>query len=285
MLHWKSIYHAVYQDEKPSALTIGLPIFSIVFYFAIQYILSEESFEWVVDDYYLHFDSLFKFKLNALSMHALFFSTMFEMIVCLLLITIPLNIYEREHGTVFTGVFLNLITTFSSIFTCLIGKLLSKLGVIDLDQNYIPVAGMSGWLFVLLGFFTVRKKMKNNSRNILIQLHRSSVHIPTVMPSILLLVLYNILQFFIYQKNSSLLSVYHTVCLGIGYLISSKETYFAVLVPPSGLIMAIERVLNKLINLIPLFVQYYKEKDMKRTFLNAEDAEVDELAELPTYQN
>lgn len=225
------------QGTKPSALTTGLAVF-----LTFMYILN--FFVPVNKDFSLSPESLFKFQMSRLSLYPLVHLSLPHLLFNLLAMLAPLNRFEMSHGTVFTGVFLNMIAVFAAVPYCIVGRFL---------YPTVSVAGASGWCFSLFGYFSLKESITHPTY----PLFGSQCHIPTQYSPLVPLFLIALLV-----PGSSFWG--HLFGLLVGYAIAYRESWFIKITPPSWVIIKIETFLSKLIAIIPSFVQYYKEEETER---------------------
>lgn len=156
----------------------------------------------------------------------------------------PLTMFERTHGTVHTAIMLNLLAVSTAILYCLIGSLLFP---------NVDVAGSSGWCFSLFAYYSVKESVLRPSQRIV-----STYSFPTIYIPVVLLLLITIIV-----PGSSFWG--HFLGMIMGYVLAFKESIFCKLAPPSSLVIKIETKLDRLINLIPLGVKYYREQEADRS--------------------
>lgn len=232
MFDWKSL---VKPNGKPfCALTAGLAVF-LTIVFLLEHVISLEDRMELSPEHMFNLGRLANYPLIHLSWLHLFFN--------LISLMGPLNLFESQHGTIHTGVVLNLTAISAGLLYCIVGKLFFP------DEG---VAGASGWFFTLVGYFSWKASLANPRT----QLLQTQYHFPTALyPLILLLVIT------IFLPNASFWG--HLSGLTIGYLIGSKENVLNKLVPPSWIIKKIEEKLDVYIEKIPHFVKYYREVEME----------------------
>ncbi|QLG70732.1 hypothetical protein HG535_0A06740 [Zygotorulaspora mrakii] len=219
--------------KPPSALSIGLMVF-LPFLFLLNKLIP------INDKMSLSPKSIF--NLGRLSNYPLIHLSLTHLIFNMLALFGPLNIFEAQHGTVHTGVFLNLSALLSGLMYCIVGKLI---------YPDVSVAGASGWCFTLFGYFSVKESTVNPRYEI----RGTSYSFPTLyMPFVMLVFISLIIP------GASFWG--HLFGLLVGYFIGFKESLFSKLMPPSWIIIKIEAKLDRLIKLIPSWVKYYKEEDM-----------------------
>ncbi|CEP62512.1 putative rhomboid protease RBD2 LALA0_S05e07294g [Lachancea lanzarotensis] len=225
-------------DGKPAAaLSTGLMIFMFLL-FILNFIFNINA------HIALKPNALFQLNLNSISMYPLGHVSFVHLLMNSISLYGPLTIFERSHGTVHTGVILNLLAVFTAIPYCLLGSLFfSKTEVI----------GSSGWCFSLLAYFSFKESIIRPQQRIFNDYSLPTRYIPLV---VLLIVT-------IFFPASSFWG--HSIALLWGYALGSKEVYAAKLVPPSSLIQKIESKLDRAIAAIPLGVKFYREVDANRS--------------------
>ncbi|AGO13009.1 AaceriAFL155Cp [[Ashbya] aceris (nom. inval.)] len=233
-MDWKSMLPA--GMHKPGALTAGLSIF-----LTLVYVLN-----WVFPinkSILLDPGALAKLQLTRLSLYPLAHLSFLHLLFNLVSLFVPLSLFEASHGTVFTGITLNLLAIVTGIIYCVVGMLL---------YPNVYVGGASGWCFSLCGYFAVQEAGVRPHYQL------SSLKIPTLyMPLVFLLVVSLIVP------GTSFVG--HLIGLGLGYLIGFRERWLQVLVPPSWLIVKIETWLDRWISMIPSVVKYHRESTVDRT--------------------
>lgn len=189
---------------RQPALTTGLPLFFLLI--------------WGLDFKYdlvhalgLVPDSLFPPSLDALNRLS-FFQVVHINFLHLVLNTIALlpllREFELEHGTVRTGIILNVSSVLPGIVYCLVMKLASF--------GQTGIAGSSGWFFTFLAYFSWRQYLTAPT----LQLPRVPVGIPAWSPPLFVLALVTIVL-----PQSSFMG--HLVGLGFGYLLGMGYLGFA----------------------------------------------------------
>ncbi|KAH3674820.1 hypothetical protein WICMUC_003023 [Wickerhamomyces mucosus] len=221
------------EDDYPPALTIGLVVF-----LTFIYILS--FFTPINEAIYLTPTALTQLDLNRISLYPLGHLSIFHLVFNLFAIVTPLSLFEKKHGTVYTGVILNLLAVATAV-------LYSILGLVFYPNA--KVVGASAWVFSFSGFFAYKESLIKPTFQI-----SPSYSLPTVATPLIPLVLIAILV-----PGSSLLG--HLFGLVAGYALAYG--LLNILVPPSKVIEWIEEKVDKLISLIPSQFKYYKEIDAK----------------------
>lgn len=235
-------------DKYPPALTIGLIIFLPLLYILNIFLSINSAIA-------LSPSSLTNFNLNQLSLYPLGHLSIFHLIFNLLAIVAPLSQFERYHGTVYTGVILNLFAVSTAVLYAVLGLVF---------YPSASVLGSSAWVFSFAGFFAYKESLIKPIFTI-----TPTVTIPTLYTPMIPLIIIAVIF-----PGSSFIG--HFFGLISGYLLAFG--YLNKLVPSSSIIEKIEEKLDKLINLIPTPFKYYKEVDAK--YLRTQD---DYVSILPTY--
>lgn len=228
--------------RPPAALTTGLLIFLTVL-FGISQVNSSFS-----DLFVLHADSLFKLDMGRLSTYPLMHMSLFHLVCNALAIVGPLNNFESTHGTVHTGVVLNLSAVIAAIIYCVASR------VLDLNHS---VLGASGWCFTFITYMSVQESKLYPQFQLSRIIPVVSYSIPTQLTPVFLL-FFTAVVFF----RSSFLG--HAAGMLVGYFIGYFENYFNILVPPLWIIDKIENVADPLIRLIPFNIAYYRDAEVDR---------------------
>jgi hypothetical protein len=152
----------------------------------------------------------------------------------------PLSKFERSHGTVYTGVMLNLFAVFTAIPYCVFGYYL---------WPNTSVIGASGWFFSFLTYYAYHESLIKPTITI-----TPTISFPTLYAPLVLVLITAIIM-----PGSSFMGHFFGVVVGYAYAFK----YMDILVPPSKVIEWIEDKLEKLIDLIPNAFHYYKEIDAK----------------------
>ncbi|KAH3686979.1 hypothetical protein WICPIJ_002048 [Wickerhamomyces pijperi] len=220
-------------SKYPPALTIGLVVF-LTFLYLLDFVVP------VNDTIALSPRALTSIDLNRLSLYPLGHLSIFHLVFNLLAIVTPLSIFERRHGTVYTGVVLNLLAVFTALLYCVLGLVFYP------DAK---VLGASAWVFSFSGFFAYKESLIKPTYTI-----SPSYSLPTIATPLVPILIIAILV-----PGSSLLG--HLFGLAAGYALAYGV--FTKLVPPSNVIEFIEQKADRLIQLIPSVFVYYREVDAK----------------------
>lgn len=159
----------------------------------------------------------------------------------------PLSRFERSHGTVYTGVMLNLFAVFAAIPYCVLGYVL---------WPNTSVLGASGWFFSFITYYAYQESLIKPQIRLSPEYSFPTIYTPLAL----------VLALAILMPSSSFVG--HLFAVLVGYAFSFK--YMDKLVPPSKVIEWIESKLEKLIDLIPNVFHYYKEVDAKHLRLQSE---------------
>lgn len=122
---------------RPPALTTGMVVFLVFLHFG------DTTGSWR-DSNVLNRDALLDLQVGRLSMYPLFHLSIVHLLVNLFSFIPLLGMYESVHGTVRTGIVLNVTAVLAGIPYCIIMIILS---------NDTAVAGASGWVFTWLAYF------------------------------------------------------------------------------------------------------------------------------------
>ncbi|CDO93841.1 unnamed protein product [Kluyveromyces dobzhanskii CBS 2104] len=223
---------------KPlSGLAVGLSIF-LTFLYLINGLLFP-----INEHLLLKPESLFKLDLNRISLYPLAHLSFLHLFFNVISIFSMIAMFEESHGTLYTGVILNLLAVFTAIPYCLIGSILFP---------NVEIGGASGWFFSFLGYFAVKESRLRNSLAI-----AGNFSFPTLYLPVALLFVTALLA-----PGSSLPG--HALGLLVGYFMGFKESWVAKITPPSAVLKKIETWVDPLINLIPFGIKYYREVEVDR---------------------
>lgn len=225
---------AVDMFKRPPALTAGLTVFLVAFY-DINYMYPE-----VFDAILLHASAPWQLQLNRLLLYPLGHTLLFHLLVNLVGLVPMVGRYERLHGTVYTGVTLNVLAVVAAL-------LYSVVGTFACPET--DVLGLSAWWFSFVTFYAIKDSAESPHTNFM---HWS---IPTLWLPAVPLVMVTIM--FPYMG----LLVGHCAGIGAGYLLA--HGYLAFMFPPLWIIEKIEAVLSRLIALIPRPIVYTKEEEAR----------------------
>ncbi|ODQ68617.1 rhomboid-domain-containing protein, partial [Nadsonia fulvescens var. elongata DSM 6958] len=217
----------------PPALTSGLTVFLVAVF------LIDISFPQLklFDSWTLGSQALSSFELNRLSFYPMAHLGWFHLIFNLFALVPLLARYERTHGTVYTGVVLNTVAVFPGLIYAAISWLL-------FPSN--KVAGASGWVFTLLGYFTYKESYRVPAIFI-----SETTSVATWLTPVMTLFVTSVIM-----PSSSFLG--HLLGLLAGWALAMGRIDMMV-EPPSNIIIKIESFLDKPIGLIPKHFQFYRE--------------------------
>ncbi|SCU83226.1 LAMI_0C02454g1_1 [Lachancea mirantina] len=224
--------------QRPSALASGLVIF-----LGFLYLLNSRVVDIVVHVRLMP-QALFSLELNRLSLYPLLHLSFLHYALNSISLFGPLSFFEKTHGTVYTGVILNLLAVFTALLYCVVGRIL---------YPEVSVVGSSGWCFSFFAYIALKESQINPQ-----QTYFSRFSLPTIYTPVVLLVLTKIIC-----PGSSFWGHFFGMCVGYG--MAFKENWVSKLVPPSALITKIETKLDRVINLIPFGIKYYREQEVDRT--------------------
>lgn len=224
---------------KPfSGLASGLSIFLTFLYLINVFVYP------INDHIILKPDSLYTFDLNRISLYPLAHLSIFHLFFNVISIYPMISMFEESHGTLYTGVILNLLAVFSAIPYCIIGSVFFP---------NVEVGGASGWFFSFLGYFGVKESRIRPSAMVTTNRSFPTIYFP--------LALLAITAFLV--PGSSLPG--HSIGLAIGYFMGFKENVVAKLVPSSNILKKIETFADPLIKKIPFGIKYYREVEVNRS--------------------
>lgn len=215
------------------ALSVGIIIFAAVFY--ALYPADSTSL-------LLLPSAPIDLNLNALSFYIFPHVNVFHLILNLVALFPLLSRYEKSHGTVYTGVTLNLLAVITALQYCVVGLLLYPADA---------VAGLSGICFSLLTYFCYKE---HDTSPVIMSLHvaGSQISIPTIY-----FPFFNLFAVALVIPSTSFFG--HLAAIGAGYLLALGK--LSVLYPPAKIILAIEAFLASGITKLQGLVLYIREED------------------------
>lgn len=228
------------EGRPPAGLTTGLLIF-LTFLFGISQLYEDFKNYFVLTP-----NSLFDVDLGKLSLYPLMHLSYLHLVFNALAIVGPLNNFESSHGTIHTGVVLNLSAVIAGIIYCVVSRLLS------LETG---VAGASGWVFTFITYLCVKESQLYPRLELSRFIPGVTQSIPTQFTPVVFL-LFTAIVFF----QSSFLG--HTAGMIVGYIMGYGETWFNILIPPAWIIEKIEEKADPLINLIPFGIKFYRSTEI-----------------------
>ncbi|SGZ47361.1 CIC11C00000001178 [Sungouiella intermedia] len=215
------------------ALSVGIIIFSTLFYM----VYPPESKALLLSPW-----SPYDLNLNAISFYIFPHVNIIHLTINLFCLFPLLSRYEKTHGTVYTGVTLNIVAVVTALQYALVGMLLYP------NQH---VGGLLGECFTFLTYYCYKEHVsmpviytfKYNGREVLIP----TLYFPFV----------NLLVVTILVPSSALFG--HLAGISTGYLLATDRINF--MFPPLKVLMFIEKHLAKGIAKLQLLVDYIREED------------------------
>lgn len=247
--------------KAPAALSMGLCAFMLILFFVNEFYNINEKFTMAPE-------SLFSFDLGRISMYPLVHMSFAHIFFNTLGLFPLLCMFEANHGTIYTGVILNISAVICGVFYCILGKFF---------YPNVSVGGASGWCFTFFAYYAVKESAAShilNEANDQAPFLGIKHSLPTLLSPIFSLVA---IAFLI--PGSSFWG--HFFGMLFGYLMGFKENWIEKITPPSWIISKIEKWLNFLIVLIRkiIIVTYYKEDEVTRggeyiSYANIEDVDL-----------
>lgn len=227
--------------KDQSALSVGLVIFTFLL-FTVDSIWGGK----LSNAFSLYPGAIFHLELNRLSFYLLYHKDIIHWTLNVVGLFTPLSIFEKQHGTVYTGITLNLLTVTAGVQFSLISALLG---------SSTHVIGLSGVVFLFLSYFAYKE---HQYKPILYtyQFQGRTVNIPTLYSPFIVLAICAIIL-----PSSSILG--HLAGVSSGYLLALD--YLKILYPPLWILQSIELKLAPAISLLDGIVTYYKEVDSVNT--------------------
>lgn len=219
------------------ALTVGLSIFTFVLL-----LIDLGTNHSLAHKFSLSPLAPIKFDLNRLSFYLLFHQGLIHWALNVAGLFTPLSIFEQSHGTVYTGITLNLLAVTAALQYSLVGLLFFP---------HTHVIGLSGIVFSFFTFFAYKEHL---SKPVIytFKLLGREYSIPTLYsPLVALLVT------FLLFPGSSFFG--HLAGISSGYLLALDK--LKILYPPSKIILWIEDKLSGAIGLLDGIVIYYREDE------------------------
>ncbi|CCG24991.1 Rbd2 protein [Candida orthopsilosis Co 90-125] len=218
------------------ALTAGLPIFTFILCFL------KNTLGFKFSSLILYPTSPLEFNLNALSLYSLIHVGYLHWLLNICAIFTPLAMYEKRHGTVYTGITLNLLTVIAALQYCIVGLF------------FYPETGVVGLSGVGFSFIAYMAYKEHQYKPVLETFNIGSREIkiytlaaPFIAAVVCLIVF----------PASSLPG--HLAGISTGFLLA--KGYINKLFPPSSIILKIENFVAPGIALIDQIVSYHKEED------------------------
>lgn len=223
--------------SKYPALTVGIVPFTLI-------LLIIDS---VTNGKLSHTFSLYpfaplNFDLNRLSFYILYHQNIIHWLFNILALVPPMMQFEKSHGTVHTGVTLNLLAVSAALQYCVLGMILFR---------HTQVIGLSGIVFLFVSYFSV-KEHSFKPALFSFRYNNRDVTIPTkYSPFISLFALAVLIP------GSSFWG--HLAGISSGYLLAYGK--LTILYPPLKVIVFIENKLARLIKLLDGVVDFIHEED------------------------
>ncbi|AOA61253.1 GQ67_02139T0 [Komagataella phaffii] len=223
--------------KYPPALVSGLVIFLISFYIVGVFTSLRSSL--ALDPW-----ALYHLNLNKISLYPLVHSSFLHLFFNIFALISPLSLYERSNGTVHTGVVLNVLAVVTALPYCVLGMVFFP---------KVSVVGASAWCFSFFGYYSYLQSLSYPTFKV------QDYEIPTIATPFILLVASALIF-----PGSSFIG--HLLGLLSGFALA--KGYLKPLIEPSSKVISwLEERLEKYIDMIPL-VDYYKEKNVQRQFVN-----------------
>lgn len=219
------------------ALSVGLCIFTFLALLVDTYFGTAISHAVSLYPYApAHFD------MNRLSMYLLFHQGLFHWLFNIIALFTPLAMFERAHGTVYTGITLNLLAVVAGLQYCILGVFL---------YPETHVIGLSGVVFSFMSFYAYKE---HQVQPVLytFKFQGREHSIPTLYSPIFFLFVTSILL-----PGSSFFG--HLAGMSTGYLLAMD--YLRILYPPSKVVLFIEKKLSTPISCLQSVVTYYTEAE------------------------
>lgn len=235
-VHFETVFKYLFPSapgDRYPALTAGISVFFIIIFFFSFYDINEGL--------YLYPKALIHFQLGRLSNYPLGHTSVLHLILNIVCLYGPLLRFELIHGTVYTGIVLNILAVSTAIPFCILGMLF---------YPDVKVLGSSGWVFSFIAYFAVRESLNMP----LIKLN-NNFGIPTRYFPVFILLLTTILV-----PGSSFWG--HFFGMVSGYLLSYGYLNRFIVPPTVKIVPFIEDKLDFLIKLIPSKFWYIKEKSI-----------------------
>lgn len=220
--------------SKYPALTVGLIPFTL-----ILLIIDTISNQRLSHYFSLYPYAPLNFELNRLSFYVLYHQNLIHWGFNIMALAGSMYHFEKSHGTVHTGITLNVLAVTAAIQYCFVGMILYK---------HTLVIGLSGIVFLFMVYFSVKE---HEFTPVLFQCGRD-FHVPTkYSPFITLIVLA------VFIPGSSFWG--HLAGISSGYLLAYGK--LKIMYPPLKVIIFIETKLSRLISLLDGVVDFIHEED------------------------
>ncbi|EGV65746.1 hypothetical protein CANTEDRAFT_112606 [Yamadazyma tenuis ATCC 10573] len=226
-----------FQLKDYPALTVGLIPFTFLLLLLDSFSNRALSNFFSLDPY-----APFRFDLNRVSFYVLYHTGFTHYLVNILAIAAPMCHFERAHGTVHTGITLNLLAVTAGLQYCLLGSFL---------YPNTRVIGLSGIIFSFVTYFAV-KEHEFQPVSFRFPLNGTDISLPTKYSPFVSLAIVTVIF-----PGSSFFG--HLAGISSGYLLAYGK--LNILYPPSSIIVAIENKLAGLIKLLDGLVDFVGEQE------------------------
>lgn len=224
---------ANFQLKDYPALTVGLPLFTLLLLIIDTIFSGKLKHVFGLDPF-----APFRLDLNKISFYVVIHNGFFHWLINTVALFAPMYHFERAHGTVYTGITLNLLAVTAALQYCIVGMVLYR---------HTHVIGLSGIIFLFLTYFSVKE---HEFKPVAFSLG-PNYNLPTKYSPFVSLILCAILI-----PGSSFFG--HLAGISSGYLLAYGK--LAVLYPPVKAILFIESKIPLKRLLAPL-VEFISEED------------------------
>lgn len=219
------------------ALTVGLALFTLVLL-----VVDLVTGHFLAHKFSLYPNAPLEFDLNRLLFYLLFHQGALHWLFNVIGLFTPMALFERAHGTVHTGITLNLLAVTAGLQFCILGVALYP------NTNVI---GLSGVVFSFLSFYAFKEHQLQPVLHTF-QFQGRQYSIPTLWAPVLLLVVTLVLF-----PASSFFG--HLAGISLGYLLAMGK--LTILYPPLKIVLWIEKKVAPAIALLDGVVTFVKEDD------------------------
>lgn len=219
------------------ALTVGLAIFT----FGLL-VVDLVTGHFLAHKFSLYPSAPFEFDLNRLLFYLLFHQNLLHWLFNVVGLFTPMALFERAHGTIHTGITLNLLAVVAGLQFCVLGL------VIYPDSNVI---GLSGVVFSFLSFYAFKEHQLQPVLHTF-QFQGRQHSIPTLWAPVILLVV----TLFVFPASSFF---GHLAGISLGYLLAMGK--INILYPPLKVVLWIENKASPAIALLDGLVTFVNEDD------------------------
>ncbi|CUM66070.1 uncharacterized protein PRCAT00003724001 [Priceomyces carsonii] len=227
--------------SKYPALSVGLTLFTF-----ILLILDFITLHALSHTLSLYPYAPLKFDLNRLSFYCVVHQGLLHWLFNAVGLFPLISMFERTHGTVYTGITLNLLAVTAGLQYCIVGLLL---------YPNTHIIGISGIIFLFISYFAY-KEYQFRPYIYSFQLSGREVKIPTLYSPFAALIICKILI-----PSSSFFG--HLAGISSGFLLG--HGYLRILYPPSKVILYIESKVSRGILSLEGLVTYYPETEAINT--------------------